>query len=114
MIRDFIGKSLPPPSVILDNQESISSITTISLELKEKVRRPLPSFKKLKTSEPVEKTSSRLIKKNYKLLSKKKRFYMESDADSSSLSSSSESSNSDSEDMVEEIPGKFIVFGDLL
>lgn len=98
MITDFIGKSLPIPSFIADNQDSISSFASISFETREKVKRPLPTFKKLKSSEPVEKTSSKLIKKNYKLLSKKKRFYMESDADSSSSSSLSGSSNSDSDD----------------
>lgn len=97
MISDFLKKvQLPAP--VIDESFLRNSGSGVSVSGDSKVKRPLPTFKKLKTLEPTENASAKLIKKNYKLLSKKKRFYMESDADDSSSSDSDGGSSLEEEE----------------
>lgn len=105
MISDFLKNFQIPKPMIDESVSSRNSVSGVTVTGDSRVKRPLPTFKKLKTIGPVENASAKLIKKNYKLLSKKKRFYMESDADSSTSDSDASSSSEEEAEVLDEKVG---------
>ena len=96
MISDALAKVQIQLPLVDESVMSRKSLPVVSGDAK--IKRMLPTFKKIKNLEPIQNASAKLIKKSYKLLSKKKRFYMESDADDSSDSDSDSDSDESSDE----------------